>query len=76
MLSTVYHKKASVLKIPLTPPLPKGDNKDDSHIFMRFLPTHLSEDPKLYLRANHKKAKLRLFTNPSSVTDGQSLFLG
>jgi len=50
---------------------PKGDNKDDSHIFMRFLPTHLSEDPKLYLRANHKKAKLRLFTNPSFIIHPQ-----
>jgi hypothetical protein len=25
---------------------PEGDNKDDSHIFMKFLRTHLPEDPK------------------------------
>jgi hypothetical protein len=48
MFSTVYHKKAFVLKIPLRPPLPKGDNKDDSHIFMRFLPNHFHDDPKKY----------------------------
>jgi len=28
--------------------LPKGDNKDDSHIFMRFLPNHFHDDPKKY----------------------------
>jgi hypothetical protein len=46
MFSTVYHKKAFVLKIPPRPPFPKGDNKDDSHIFMKLLRTHLPEDPK------------------------------
>jgi len=45
MLLTVYHKKAFVLKIPLHPPFPKGDNKDNSHIFIRFSPTHLHNEP-------------------------------
>ena len=31
-------------------PFPKGDNKDDSHIFMRFLLTYLPEDPKIFIR--------------------------
>jgi hypothetical protein len=46
MLSTLYHKKAFVLKIPLHPPLPKGDHKDYSHIFKWFLPTHFHDEPK------------------------------
>jgi hypothetical protein len=56
MLSTVYHKKVFVLKIPLPPPLPapgrkktpKGDNKDYGHIFMRFLPTDFHDEPLFY----------------------------
>jgi len=28
MISTAYRKKAFILKIPLHPPFPKGDNKD------------------------------------------------
>ena len=47
MFSTFYHKKAFVLKIPLRPPLPKGENKDDGHIFMRFLPSHLCDKPTI-----------------------------
>ena len=56
MLSTVYHKKALVLKIPPNLPLPKGgvgrfpfprgDNKDDSHICIKFLPTHFHDEPE------------------------------
>ena len=34
------HKKAFILKILFHPPLPKGDNKDSSHIFTEFLPGH------------------------------------
>ena len=51
MLSTVYHKKAFVLKIPLHPlakgspsAFPKGDNKDDDHIYMKILPTHFHDE--------------------------------
>ena len=66
MLSTVYHKKASVLKIPLIPPLPKGDNKDDSHIFMRFLPTHLREDSLIKGVARTDVLTL-LLLNPSGI---------
>jgi len=47
MLSTVYHKKASVLNIPPRPPFPKGDHKEYRYIFMRFLHTRLGEDPLL-----------------------------
>jgi hypothetical protein len=57
MLSAVYHKKAFVLKIPPHLPLPKGgvggfplpkgDNRDYGHIFMRFLPTHFHDEPLL-----------------------------
>src|SRR4030042_5319749 len=45
MFSTVCHKKAFVLKIPLHPPFPKGDNKDYSHICIKFLPTHFHDEP-------------------------------
>jgi len=41
------HKKAFVLKIPLHPPFPKGDNKNHSHIFIRFSPTHFHDERKL-----------------------------
>jgi hypothetical protein len=41
-----YHKKAFVLKIPLNPPLPKGDSKDYSHLFLRFLPTRFCDEPE------------------------------
>ena len=60
MLSTVYHKKTFVLKIPLHPPLPKGDNKDYRIIFMRFLPTHLREDPEMKQRNGEDKWKSSL----------------
>jgi len=52
MLSTVYHKKASFLKIPLhplakgsPPAFPKGDIKDDDHIYMKILPTNFHDEP-------------------------------
>jgi hypothetical protein len=48
MILTVYHKKAFVLKIPFHPPFPKGDYKDNSHIFMRFLPTHFHDEPYFF----------------------------
>jgi len=62
MLSTVYHKKAFVLKIPPNLPLPKGgvgrlpfpkgDNKDYSHICIKFLPTHFHDEPLFYYLRN------------------------
>jgi hypothetical protein len=45
MLSILYHKKAFVLKIPLHPPLPKGDHKDYSHLGIEFFPTHFHDEP-------------------------------
>ena len=52
MFSTFYHKKASVLKIPLHPPLPKWDNKDDGHIFISFLPKHFHDEPVFIRKLN------------------------
>ena len=58
MLLAVHHKKTSVLEIPLHPPLPKGDNKDYTHIFMRILPTHFNDEPEFYLRDANDEAHL------------------
>ena len=44
MLSTVYHNKACVLKIPLDPPLPKGDQGLYPYVH-EVLPTHLNDEP-------------------------------
>jgi len=62
MFSTVYFKKAFVLKIPLHPPLPKGDNKDQNHIFMRFSPTHFHDEPLLIF--NKKKVFCQKMRTP------------
>ena len=48
MISIVYHKKAFVLKIPLRPPFPKGNNKDNGQILMRLLPTHFHDEPYFF----------------------------
>jgi hypothetical protein len=44
----IYHPFSKALLFQ-GPRFPKGDNKDDSHIFMRFLRTHLPEDPKVII---------------------------
>jgi hypothetical protein len=47
-LSIVYRKKAFILKIPLYPPFPKGDNMKVHLNPKRILPTHFHDEPILF----------------------------